>query len=175
MTTLEFGGFWFGTGSISWNLVLRKLLKGIWWISNLTCVHMHTINFNFLTFGRNLKLNRTNWEQSSDVNQRSVRRTLLSSDFIIESESLQLNGRWCRVDLPFVLQYPSLRGCAGNVMVTCDDDRKNTIRDEESTASYTTSTAFTAYKTRTDDNMMVTITVHKLPELDGTKANILSG
>ena len=85
---------------------------------------MHTINFNFLTFWRNLKLNRTNWEQSSDVNQRSVRRTLLSSDFIIESESLQSNGRWCRVDLPFVLQYPSLRGCAGNVMMACDDEGK---------------------------------------------------
>ena len=85
---------------------------------------MHTNNFNFLTFWRNLKLNRTNWEQSSDVNQRSVRRTLLSSDFIIESESLQSNGRWCEVDLSFVPQYPSLRGCAGNVMMTCDDERK---------------------------------------------------
>ena len=61
---------------------------------------------------------------------------------------------------------------------------KNTIRDEESTASltaYTADTAFTAYtadttyETRTDDNEMVTMTVHKAPELDSTKANILSG
>ena len=35
---------------------------------------MHIINFNFLTFWRNLKLNWTN--SSSDVNQRSLQKTL---------------------------------------------------------------------------------------------------
>ena len=50
--------------------------------------------FNLLTFWRNLKLNWTNWKQSSDVNQRSVRKTLpvVESPPLSSLNWLELNG-----------------------------------------------------------------------------------